>query len=81
MDGLRHYFRESSKEEIAKLSEKIGFIAIANFTINEDGKPETIEIAALEEYKSVEQAIRNVIDNIPQWMDSCQRRKCCKAKV
>jgi len=65
--GLQDFLRENSKDEIAKLEAKTGFLAIVYFTINEKGRPEAIEVSEVEEYKGVERVIRQVIQEMPQW--------------
>jgi hypothetical protein len=67
MIGLQDYLRENSEDEVNKLDSEIGFLAIVYFTINEEGKAEDIEVSESSAYKEIDDVLRNVILNMPQW--------------
>ena len=66
-DALQRYLRNSTKDQAAQLDAEIGFTAIANFAINEEGKAVDIEIAEVLKYKGIAVLLEKVLEEMPQW--------------
>jgi len=61
------YLQENTQDAIAGLETKMGFVAIAYFTIDEQGEAVDVEISEVEDYKGVERTIREVLEQMPRW--------------
>ena len=66
-DGLQKYLRNSTKDEVAQLDSKIGFLALVYFSIDEEGRPVDIEISESSEYKGVDVLLKKVLRDMPIW--------------
>ncbi|MGB1038186.1 MAG: energy transducer TonB [Bacteroidia bacterium] len=64
---LQDFLRNNSEEEVTKRNPEIGFVAIANFTINEEGRPEDIEISESSHYEGIDEVLISVIRDMPTW--------------
>lgn len=64
---LQDFLRNNSEEEVTKRDPEIGFVAIANFTINEEGRREDIEISESSHYEGIDDVLISVIRDMPTW--------------
>lgn len=67
IEGFQAYLRKNSENDIMKMELKDGFIAIAYFTINEEGQPQDIEVAESSGYDGVDHIISTLLQNMPKW--------------
>lgn len=65
--GLEKYLRESTQDEVEKLSAKIGFIALVYFTIDEEGNVVDVKVSESLEYKGIEDVLLQVVSDMPTW--------------
>jgi TonB family protein len=67
MDGLIDYLKENSEEQVKQLAVKQGFVAVVNFTINEEGNADEIDVAESSEYKGIDEVLKQLLKNMPSW--------------
>ncbi|MFT6177539.1 MAG: TonB family protein [Bacteroidia bacterium] len=67
MDGLIDYLKENSEEQVKQLAVKQGFVAVVNFTINEEGNADEIEVAESSEYLGIDEVLKQLLKNMPSW--------------
>ncbi|MFT4876262.1 MAG: hypothetical protein ACI9AU_000650 [Bacteroidia bacterium] len=65
MDGLIDYLKENSEEQVKQLAVKHGFVAVVNFTINEEGNADEIEVAESSEYLGIDEVLKQLLKNMP----------------
>jgi hypothetical protein len=68
LDVFTSYLQQNSEAKVKELSGGVGFVAIANFTINEDGVATDIDIAESSAYSGVNEVLEQLLKDMPVWL-------------